>query len=476
MTRRWFSAALGVLLLAAPAVTRAEAPTPPDTQAHPSRPASAAVLVKRVALVTVPGGFERGRSAAGVRGPASGVATRPRQSLPHTPVPSQSASTVDTASAPAAVQSVPSPVTESDTPLTLLPLLPPGMNETVVRVPVGTTGKTLETTVFKPEGSGPFPVVVFNHGKEPIDPREQLRARPLAFAREFVRRGYLVVVPNREGFAGSDGTYTETPCDITGIGEQQAVDVAATVDWLHTQPDADTSRVLVAGASQGGLATIAYGMHPATGVRGLINFSGGLRQALCDSWQQSLVAAFTHFGTRAPLPSLWLYGDNDQNWPIDLARRLRDGYRDSGGQVAFVDFGAYKDNAHRLVGDRDGVAIWWPAVDRFLVSIGMPDTVCERTPAVHRPAPSHFAALDDVDAVPYLDEEGRNGYRTFLTRYPSRAFAISSVGAWSWAEGGDDPIAVALDNCQRNSETRCQLYAIDDAVVWHSPNERSEHH
>jgi dienelactone hydrolase len=362
--------------------------------------------------------------------------------------------------------SIPGAVSDSDSPTALLPLLPPGMNETIVRVPFGNAGETLETTVFKPEGDGPFPVVVFNHGKEPVDPRQQPRARPLSFAREFVRRGYLVVVPNREGFAASDGTYTEQICDLDGIGEKQARDVAATVDWLHTRPDADTSRIIVVGASQGGLATMAYGMHPARGVRGLINFSGGLRQTQCATWQQALVSAFATFGHHAPLPSLWLYGDNDQNWSIDLAHQLRDVYRAAGGNVHFVDFGDYKENAHRLVGDRDGVAIWWPIVDRFLAAIGMPDAVCERTPAVHQPAASHFAALDDVDSVPYLDEDGRKGYREFLTRYPSRAFAISSAGAWSWAEGGDDPIAVALDNCQRNSEARCHLYAIDDAVVW----------
>lgn len=370
------------------------------------------------------------------------------------------------ASSPAGEARVPNAVADADSPTTLLPLLPPGMNEAVVRVPVGDTGKTLETTVFKPEGEGPFPVVVFNHGKEPVDPREQPRARPLSFAREFVRRGYLVVVPNREGFAESDGTYTEEICNLEGIGESQARDVAATVDWLHTRPDADTSRVLVVGASLGGLATMAYGMHPAPGVRGLINFSGGLRQEQCPTWQQSLVGAFRAYGEPGSLPSLWLYGDNDRNWSTSLALQMRDAYREAGGKIQYVDFGDYKDNAHRLVGDRDGVAIWWPSVDRFLVQIGLPDTVRERAPAVQQPPPSHFAALDDADAVPYLDEDGRTGYRTFLKQFPTRAFAVSSAGAWSWAEGGDDPISVALDNCQRNSDTRCRLYAIDDAVVW----------
>ena len=40
------------------------------------------------------------------------------------------------------------------------------MNEHVVRVPAGSDGVTLETTVFQPGGAGPFPLIVINHGKE----------------------------------------------------------------------------------------------------------------------------------------------------------------------------------------------------------------------------------------------------------------------------------------------------------------------
>jgi hypothetical protein len=141
-------------------------------------------------------------------------------------------------------------------------------------------------------------------------------------------------------------------------------------------------------------------------------------------------------------------------------------YSAHGASAKMVDFGAYKNDAHRLVGDRDGVRVWWPAVEAFLARVGMPTGVQYRVADPAPPKASGFAALDAVTAVPFVDEAGRNGYRNFLHQYPSRAFAVSDSGAWSWAEGGDDPMSVAVANCQKQSSDPCRLYAVNDAVVW----------
>lgn len=349
-----------------------------------------------------------------------------------------------------------------------LPAMPPGMNESVIRIPL--TGAqinlSLEATLFKPDGPGPFPIVIFNHGKERGDPRQQKRSRPLALAREFVQRGYAVLAPNREGFADSDGNYSEPICGIEELGLQQAADVAAAVHYIKQQPFAQTNRIVIIGASEGGLASIAYGEQPDAGVIGIINFSGGLRQDACDSWQQAMVDAFHGYGERSQIPTLWFYGDNDRFWPSGLAPQLYSAYRSGGGRAMLIDFGSYKDNAHRLVGDRDSVPVWWPGVARFLHRLGMPTKVRFAVTRPVLPPATGYAPLQAVNAVPYLDAEGRAGYQNFLEKYPTRAFALSDSGAWSWAEGGDDPITVALDSCQRNSRDACRLYAIDNTVVW----------
>jgi len=103
----------------------------------------------------------------------------------------------------------------------------------------------------------------------------------------------------------------------------------------------------------------------------------------------------------------------------------------------------------------------------------MPTGVQYRVSDPSAPKASGFASVDAVDAVPYVDEAGRNGYRNFLHQYPSRAFAVSDTGAWSWAEGGDDPMSVAIANCQKQSSAPCRLYAVDNSVVWGDQGSRT---
>jgi dienelactone hydrolase len=341
------------------------------------------------------------------------------------------------------------------------------LNEQIIWIPADGSGSImLETTIFKPNGPGPFPMVVFNHGKIQGDPRGQARNRPLAFAREFVRRGYIVVAPNRQGFAGSGGAYQQTGCDVERNGIAQADDVAATIDYMSKQPDVDARRIVVAGSSHGGLAAIAYGVNAAPGVRGLVNFSGGLRQDACTGWQDNLTQAFATYGEHAQAPSLWLYGDNDSVWTPTLAAQMYSAYTAHGGHAQMFDFGDYKNDAHRLVIDRDGVRVWWPPVEAFLARIGMPTRIQYRVDEPALPRASGYAALDAVNAIPFLDAAGRAGYLNFLRQYPMRAFAVSNAGAWSWAEGGDNPMALAVQNCEKEGTGPCRLYAVNNSVVW----------
>ncbi len=341
------------------------------------------------------------------------------------------------------------------------------LTEQVIGIPAGDDGSIpLQTTIYKPEGPGPFPMVVFNHGKIHGDPRTQARSDPVSFAREFVRRGYVVVAPNRQGFAQSGGTYVQDGCDVERNGISQAADVAATIRFMSKQSYVDTQHIVVAGTSHGGLATMAYGTDAAPGVRGLINFSGGLRQDACTDWQGNLTRAFGSYGEKTSVPSLWLYGDNDSIWTAALVEQMYAAYSAHGASAKMVDFGSYKNDAHRLVGDRDGVRVWWPSVERFLARAGMPTRIEYQVADPAQPNPTDFASIDSVDAVPFVDEAGRNGYRNFLHQFPSRAFAVSNSGAWSWAEGGDDPMSVAVANCQKQSSDPCRLYAVNEMVVW----------
>jgi hypothetical protein len=92
--------------------------------------------------------------------------------------------------------------------------------------------------------------------------------------------------------------------------------------------------------------------------------------------------------------------------------------------------------------------------------------IAAKTPAL--------ASLEDVDAVPLLNERGRQGYRDWLTRKMPRAFVIAENGAWqsAWGtctknpEDSCEPAQRALANCEKRGLKRCRLYAVDNRVVW----------
>ncbi|MBY0240344.1 MAG: prolyl oligopeptidase family serine peptidase [Burkholderiaceae bacterium] len=342
------------------------------------------------------------------------------------------------------------------------------LNEDIIRVPAGPSlAVTLETTVYKPDGPGPFPLLVINHGKAAGDPKLQSRDRFVFMASAFVRRGYAVMVPMRTGFAQSTGNYIEHGCNMTANGYTQANDVRDVIRYARRQNWVDAQRIVVAGQSYGGLATMALATQAVPGVRGVMNFAGGLKMmgGNCD-WQQALVRAFGEYGRRGKVASLWMYGANDQYFPPALADRLHQAYTGAGGRAELVAFGPFKRDAHTMLASRDGEAVWLPEAARFLARIGMPfeERYALADPGVQ--APSHYAALDDVSALPYLAANGRAAYQDFLQLQTPRAFAVSPTGAWGWAEEGEDPRRSALAACQSKSAQPCQLYTVDEAVVW----------
>ena len=342
------------------------------------------------------------------------------------------------------------------------------MNEQIILIPAGPDKRaSLQTTVFRPNGPGPFPLLVINHGKEAGDPRRQRRDRFVFMATAFVKRGYAVMVPMRQGFADSTGTYADFGCNMTANGQAQAADVLDAVSFARDQTWIDPERIIIAGQSYGGLATIALGTQYVPGVRGLINFAGGLRNdgKHCD-WRAELVRAFGTYGDSNKIPSLWLYGINDSLFAPALVSRMHTAFVSSGGQARLHEFAAFKRDSHGILASRDGEKIWWHEAERFLKQVGMPT---EEVVAVGPPPAlpqTDFAKLDDIAAVPYLSEQGRVAYRAYLDKLMPRAFAVSPSGAWCWAEEGEDPDTRALATCAEKSSQPCQLYSVDDYVVW----------
>jgi dienelactone hydrolase len=328
----------------------------------------------------------------------------------------------------------------------------------------------LETTVFKPEGGGPFPVVIINHGKSFGNNRLQARERAIVATRQFLQRGYAVVLPMRQGFSNSGGAAVGEGCNIAGNGEAQADDINAVVKWVVQQPWADPQKMVMLGQSHGGLTTLAYAQDPHPGIKFLVNFAGGLKYTHGCQWELALKDAFKAYGQKVKVDSLWFYGANDSFFPPEVIKPAHQAYVEAGGKAELNAFGVFGADAHGMFASPDGLAIWWPSVETKLLQHGMPTKlifpqygVAGKTPT---PEPTQWADLKEIDRIPHLREGGRKGYGVFLGRPLPRAFALSRTGAWGWANGGDDPLASALNNCQKNAKSPCLLYAVDEQVVW----------
>jgi len=118
----------------------------------------------------------------------------------------------------------------------------------------------IQAYLYKPDGDGPFPVVIYNHGSRAGRER---RSMPFEYiGRLLTRAGYVVLVPERRGYGGSDGpTWSEDVGNDRGQRfiarlQEETDDVLAARDYLRTLPFADTKRIGIMGWSLGGIVTM----------------------------------------------------------------------------------------------------------------------------------------------------------------------------------------------------------------------------
>jgi hypothetical protein len=240
------------------------------------------------------------------------------------------------------------------------------------------------------------------------------------------------------------------------------------VDWLKKQAWADTVRMVMMGQSHGGLTTLGYATKPDSGFKVFVNFAGGLKQPSCP-WEAALRDAFGSYGAKTKVETLWFYGANDSFFPTPLINAIFKAYVDAGGKAELVAFGVFGADSHGMFASYDGLPIWWKRVEARLAAAGLPIQVIHPKYAyvkTARPAPSGFAAIDDMAKLPYANDTMRTTYQRFLNSPAPRAFALDAQGFTGYAFGGDDPLKTALQFCNRKGKGDCKLYAVDSDVVW----------
>lgn len=231
----------------------------------------------------------------------------------------------------------------------------------------------LETTVYRPQGTGPWPLVVLNHGQRDFgDHKLQPRYQPVETARFFLQRGYLVVAPMRQGFSRSRGVYA-FHCDHERYARRYAGDISAAVRHFVATGEARPDQVLVAGQSNGGFVLLGYAAESAKDAvrpRAVINFAGGFNSNRSDcNWRAGMIDAARVFGASTRVPALWLYAQDDAIFPPSISQPYFEAYRE--GHPA-AQFKLYPSGGHGMSNTRSGRQMWGPDVEAFLRQVGLP--------------------------------------------------------------------------------------------------------
>ncbi len=123
--------------------------------------------------------------------------------------------------------------------------------------------------VYRPQGEGPFPVVVSIHG----GPESQSRPGFSSTFQLWVDRlGAAVVVPNVRGSSGYGKSFLKM--DNGFLREDSVKDIGALLDWIAEQPELDQERVAVYGGSYGGYMVLASAVHYSDRLKAAVNIVG----------------------------------------------------------------------------------------------------------------------------------------------------------------------------------------------------------
>lgn len=139
--------------------------------------------------------------------------------------------------------------------------------------------------LWKPDGPGPFPAVLWNHGSEKLPGQEP------ELAKFYTSHFFVFFIPHRRGQGRSPGDYIQDQVmqapplkrgeKMMELQEAEVEDVVAAVNFLKAQSFVDARRIAISGCSYGGIQTLLAGERD-LGVKALVPFSPGAM-----SWQLS---------------------------------------------------------------------------------------------------------------------------------------------------------------------------------------------
>lgn len=233
---------------------------------------------------------------------------------------------------------------------------------------------TLVGYLFRPNGTGPFPTVVWNHGSE-RNPGGGPQFDSVAAV--FVPAGYAVFAPMRRGHSDSEGEYvvdaTQREAAANGFAAGQRLatrllessqldDQLSGLAFVKKQPFVDTTRLVVAGCSYGGIQTL-LGAERGAGYRAAVSISPA---ALSWRGNPDLRERLEQAVTRISIPVFLIQPPKDASLePANVLGPLLE-KRNSSNRVKIYPAVGPEDQQVHCFGGAKGMHVWAADVVAFL--------------------------------------------------------------------------------------------------------------
>jgi dienelactone hydrolase len=230
--------------------------------------------------------------------------------------------------------------------------------------------ETLHGYLHRPDGDGPLPAIVWNHGSERSPgSRDELGAF-------YTTAGYVLFVPHRRGHGHSPGDHfaavlrREANAQTRGrvvesliaLHELHLQDTLAAAAWLARQPFVDPGRIAMSGVSHGAIQTV-LAAEAGGGVRAYVPFAPA---AIAWSGNPELHDRLLRAVGSAEAPIFLLQAEND--YSLGPSEVLGEELRRKGGlnrTGVYPAYGATHESGHGEFACV-GTDVWGKDVGAFL--------------------------------------------------------------------------------------------------------------
>jgi dienelactone hydrolase len=205
-----------------------------------------------------------------------------------------------------------------------------------LQVDISSSSGTLHAQLYKPDGDGPFPVVIALHGCGGLGGHsEQVQPRYRDWAEQLLKTGNAVLLPDSYG-SRELGPQCRVRERRVSARRERVADILASRQWLVQQPWAAHDRISLVGWANGASALL-WAVRPQLSSR---NAEPDFRSAVAFYPDCRISSGL---GWSARVPTLLLIGAKDDVSSPSACRQMVDGAR---GRSALARIVVYPDAYH----------------------------------------------------------------------------------------------------------------------------------